>query len=139
MNTRIAVICAAVLLLVATARAQDAADVADAEKAALQWLNLTDAELYGDSWNSAATAFQNSITRVNWTNALANARTPLGKLLSRALISARYSRSIPGAPEGEYVVIQYAAQFENKPTATELVTPMKDKDGHWRVSGYFIR
>ncbi|MGB6002321.1 MAG: DUF4019 domain-containing protein, partial [Thermoanaerobaculia bacterium] len=27
----------------------------------------------------------------------------------------------------------------NKTTAIETVTPMKDEDGKWRVSGYFIR
>jgi hypothetical protein len=37
----------------------------------------------------------------------------------------------------EYVVIQYETQFEHH-TATETVTPMLDKDGAWKVSGYFI-
>jgi hypothetical protein len=139
MNTKIVTLCAAVILMVSAGHAQEATDVADAEKAARQWLTLTDAERYGESWDAAASVFQTRITLVNWTNALANARTPLGKLLSRTLSSAKYSRSLPGAPDGEYVVIQYTSQFENKPTATELVTPTKEKDGKWRVSGYFIR
>ena len=139
MNTKIAAICAAIVLIVSTGHAQDATDVADAETSAQQWLTLTDAERYGESWDAAASFFQSKITQLNWTNALANARTPLGKLLSRTLTSAEYSRSLPGAPDGEYVVIQYTTQFENKPTATELVTPMKERDGKWRVSGYFIR
>jgi len=29
--------------------------------------------------------------------------------------------------------------FANKKAAVETVTPMKDTDGQWRVSGYFIR
>jgi hypothetical protein len=36
-------------------------------------------------------------------------------------------------------VIQFATSFENKKTAVETVTPMRDGDGAWRVSGYFIR
>lgn len=139
MNRSITAVCAVIVLMSAIAHAQEATDVAEAEKAAQQWLALTDAERYAESWHAAASVFQSSISQVNWTNALASARTPLGRLLSRSLTSANYSRSLPGAPEGEYVVIRYTTQFENKPTATETVTPMKEKDGLWRVSGYFIR
>jgi predicted SnoaL-like aldol condensation-catalyzing enzyme len=66
-------------------------------------------------------------------------RDPLGPVKSRQLLSARYERSLPGVPDGEYVVIQYATSFEKKATATATVTPMKDGDGQWRVSGYYIR
>ncbi len=47
--------------------------------------------------------------------------------------------SLPGAPDGEYVVISYETSFTNKKSAIETVTPMLDKDGKWRVSGYFIK
>jgi hypothetical protein len=46
---------------------------------------------------------------------------------------------LPGAPDGEYVVFQFDTQFEHKRAAVETVTPMRDPDGSWRVSGYFIR
>lgn len=58
---------------------------------------------------------------------------------SRKLKSATYTKTLPGAPDGEYVVIQYDSSFVNKKSAVETVTPMLDKDGKWRVSGYFIR
>jgi hypothetical protein len=37
------------------------------------------------------------------------------------------------------VVIQFNTRFENKAAAIETVTPMHEKDGSWRVSGYFIK
>ena len=43
-----------------------------------------------------------------------------------------------GAPDGEYVVLQFQADFENKAQAVETITPMLD-EGQWRVSGYYIR
>ena len=49
------------------------------------------------------------------------------------------SEALPGAPDGEYVVIQYESSFEHKQSAIETVTPMLDTDGKWRVSGYFIK
>ena len=66
-------------------------------------------------------------------------RQPLGASLSRKFISKRYLTSLPGAPDGEYVVILFAASFQNKQSAVETVTPMLDKDGTWRVSGYYIK
>jgi hypothetical protein len=50
-----------------------------------------------------------------------------------------FTKTLPGVPDGEYVVVEYETSFENKKTANETVTPMKDPDGTWRVSGYFIR
>ena len=66
-------------------------------------------------------------------------RKPLGKVTSRKVKSKTYTRQVPGAPDGEYVVIQFETVFENKKAAIETVTPMLDKDGKWRVSGYYVR
>ena len=66
-------------------------------------------------------------------------RVPLGKLESRKLTSAQYTKTMPGAPDGDYVILQFDASYENKKRAIETVTPMKDKDGKWRVAGYFIK
>ena len=60
-------------------------------------------------------------------------------MVSRKIKSQQYATSLPGAPDGEYVVIQYATTFENKADAVETVTPMLDKDGQWKVSGYYIK
>jgi len=46
---------------------------------------------------------------------------------------------VPGAPDGEYVVIRFSTSFEKKQSAIESITPMLDSDGVWRVSGYFIK
>jgi hypothetical protein len=110
-----------------------------AVKAAESWLGLVDAGDAAGSWNEAAELLKKAVTEKQWEQALKATRTPLGKLVSRKLTSADYSTSLPGAPDGEYVVIQFATSFENKKSAVETVTPMKDPDGTWRVSGYFVR
>jgi hypothetical protein len=69
---------------------------------------------------------------------MAAARGPLGKIISRRVRSAQYAESLPGAPDGRYVVIQYEAIYEHKRSAIETVTPM-DQNGEWKVSGYYIR
>jgi hypothetical protein len=133
------IIVAAFCFALPPAQAQDAEKVASAEAAALEWLALTDAGDYARSWDAAASVFQGSISKPNWAAALANARRPLGGLISRKVKSARYTRSLPGVPDGEYVVIQYEAHFEHKESAIETITPLLEKDGSWKVSGYFIR
>jgi len=83
--------------------------------------------------------FKAHVSREQWQSMLYATRDPLGKMLSRKLKSATYTKTLPGAPDGEYVVIQYESSFEHKQSAVETVTPMLDKDGKWRVSGYFIK
>jgi hypothetical protein len=51
----------------------------------------------------------------------------------------QYMTSLPGAPVGEYVLIRYDTTFGKKKSSVETITPMMDKDGRWRVSGYYIR
>lgn len=57
----------------------------------------------------------------------------------REVASAKFTTTLPGAPDGEYVVIQFSTSFDNKQSATEMVVPMKEPDGTWHVSGYYIR
>jgi len=107
--------------------------------AAQKWLALIDADNYADSWNEAAGYFRAAVNQEKWEQSLQAVRTPLGKIISRKVKSKVYQTSVPGAPDGEYVIIQFQTSFQNKKSAIETVTPMLDKDGQWRVSGYFIK
>jgi hypothetical protein len=131
---------AATLLLAGFATSADDRDAgAQAQGAAKRWLALTDGAKYGESWDEAASLFKGAVTKADWEKAIKGVRAPLGAVKARKVKSATFSRTLPGAPDGEYVVIQFESQFENKAAAIETVTPMHDKDGNWRVSGYFIK
>ena len=67
------------------------------------------------------------------------AREPLGKVISRELTNQTYKTSLTGAPDGEYVVMEFTTAFTNKKSAIETITPMLDEDDQWRVAGYYIR
>jgi len=110
-----------------------------ATEAAAAWLELVDTEQYDQSWQQAAGFFQNAVSKDDWQQSLQAFRKPLGKIISRKLIFTHYTTSAPGAPDGQYVIIQYDSSFENKKSAVETVTPMLDKDGKWKVSGYYIK
>jgi type IV secretory pathway TrbL component len=127
------------LLAGGAAQAQGAEAIAKAEAAASQWLSLTDSAGYGASWEQAAGLFKAAVSKANWESAIQGVRAPLGAVKSRKLKSAQFTKSLPGAPDGEYVVVQFETQFENKAGALETVTPLKERDGSWRVSGYYIK
>lgn len=110
-----------------------------AQDAALAWLALTDAGQYGSTWEHAAAYFKASLTKAAWVGAITPVRAPLGAMEGRKLKSATFTRDLPGAPAGEYVLIQFDTHFQNKPGAVETVVPMREKDGSWKVSGYFIK
>jgi hypothetical protein len=80
-----------------------------------------------------------AVTREKWSEVITAVRTPLGAVTSRRLKSADYRKTIPGAPEGEYVIIQFDTEFADKAGASETVVPMRAADGSWKVSGYFIK
>ena len=98
-----------------------------------------DAGDYPASWHEAAGIFRSAVTAQSWAAAVQAARTPLGAFQSRQVESTTYTRTLPGVPDGEYVIIKYASKFAGKASAVETVTPLKEKDGSWHVSGYFVR
>lgn len=115
----------------------------EAENAAVAaadaWLRLVDGGQYGQSWDEAAVYFKGAVARDKWEEMMAAGRKPFGACASRNVKAKKYATSLPGAPDGQYVVIQFAASFDNKKQAVETVTPMLDQDGTWRVAGYYIR
>jgi hypothetical protein len=66
-------------------------------------------------------------------------RKPLGPLVSRKVKSAQELTSLPGAPDGHYIVMQFETSFANKKSAIETVTFMQEKDGKWKAAGYYIK
>ena len=129
---------AAALLWTGAAAAEEL-DIAPAIAAAGAWLEHVDGGRYGTAWEQAAELFRARVPEAEWQKAVVAARGPLGRVLARKMRSATYMRTPPGAPAGDYVVIQYDTVFRDRPLALETVTPMRDKDGEWRVSGYYVR
>jgi hypothetical protein len=137
-NCRIIIVTSLATLLV-TALSFAGATEDQAINVAEEWLHLVDHGDDVESWQQAASLFRSAITVEQWQQDLHAARRPLGELKWRELEGAKYMTSLPGAPDGEYVVIQFDASFANKREGVEIVTPMKDEDGVWRVSGYFVK
>ena len=83
--------------------------------------------------------FRKAIAKPAWEAAVRQARAPLAALGARKLLGASFQTRLPNAPPGEYVVLQYQRAAKGGKRVVESVTPSRDTDGKWRVSGYYVR
>ena len=117
-------------------RAGDAATDASAD--GLAFLELIDHRQYADSWTKTGAMFKAKLTADSWSQMAQSARTPFGALVQRKQVQGNLTKSLPGAPDGDYAVIRYQTGYEKKAEAVETVTLAHEAD-HWAVIGYFIR
>jgi hypothetical protein len=110
-----------------------------APKAAEAWLATIDNGQYAQSWSQSSELFRNAITQDKWVSAMEGVRKPLGKLVSRTVISTQTATNLPGAPDGQYAVMQFNTSFASKQSAMETVTFMLEKNGQWKAAGYYIK
>lgn len=103
-----------------------------------QWLSLVDAGKYDESWKQGASILQGLVRQEDWAQLLRELRENNGRAVSREVKATEYATSVPGAPDGDYVRIQYDTSFEKTKVAVEQVIQMLDFDGEWRVAGYQI-
>lgn len=103
-----------------------------------EWLKIVDSGEYVESWEKSDPLFKLQLSQSKWDAALTGVRTPLGAVKSRSEIGIEEYSSLPGAPDGLYMVIQFQTEFQNKESATETLTLSKSS-GQWLPVGYFIK
>ncbi|MCK0128222.1 DUF4019 domain-containing protein [Erythrobacter sp. F6033] len=108
-------------------------------KQAKAFLAPVDAGDWNKSWNIAGDFFQEQITAAEWAERVSPVRKPLGAVEERRLVSAQQVSTLPGAPEGDYEVLQFQTKFANR-EGLALETMMMLKNGNsYDVTGYFIQ
>jgi RNA polymerase sigma-70 factor (ECF subfamily) len=115
-----------------------AADIKAAADAAEKWLKLADEGKYGESWDIAADFFKKSTPRKRCEYVFGKMREECGKKVSREFSARSCHNSMPNAPDGKYIEMEFKSSFDNKLSAVETITAMLDKDGKWRIAGYYI-
>ena len=113
-------------------------DLLSASAAALKWLRLVDSGKYRDSWRQMSAFARGEISADDFVQKLSDARGPLGQATSRKLSRSTPAAQVQGGPDGEYVVLEFDSEFANGMALTERVTPVREADGSFRVSGYYL-
>jgi len=104
-----------------------------------EFLLLVDTNQYAQSWDAASSFFKTQVPKETWVKQISSLRPAFGKVTDRQIFKAQQMTQLPGAPDGQYIILQYNTTFTNKRKAIETITPMLDNDGKWRVTGYYIK
>jgi hypothetical protein len=115
-----------------------AADEVAAERQALGFVGYLDQGRFADSYAYTGMLIRTQLDREAFSTQIQKTRAGTGALQSRDLMDASYSTSVPGAPEGQYVILHYHASFANRPDTVETVT-LAFANGYWRIAGYYIK
>ena len=127
-----------ILLALALGTGAEPSDQQPDLAAASSWIHLVDTQHWDDSWADAGTLFRSQMPQPRWASTIAPIREPLGAVSSRVVKGITKSKSLPGAPDGDYEIVQFQTSFANKVAATETVVVSHEASG-WKVDGYFIR
>jgi hypothetical protein len=103
------------------------------------WLGLIDHGKFDQSWITAAVVLQETITQKEWSADLAARQAKLGRTIMRERKSESYSKTLRGAPTGDYVIVTYLTKFEKTPLVEETLAIARDAIGQWHVAGYDIK
>jgi len=104
---------------------------------ATKFLSMVDAGKYTETFamfpariRSGGDAFEKY-----WVSYLNVKRAPLGRVVSRKLAKAWFTKTLPGSPDGYYEFFHYDTSFQHKTQGAESVVLTKES-GHWQVSAY---
>jgi DNA-binding CsgD family transcriptional regulator len=106
--------------------------------AALAWVALVDQGKWHESWQAAAGMFRAQVSDARWAEMVTPVRKPLGAVVSRKFESVLKSKTLPGAPDGDYEILKFQTVFADRPDSVETVMLAREGSS-WRVIGYFIR
>ncbi|MDE3260422.1 MAG: DUF4019 domain-containing protein [Acidobacteriota bacterium] len=104
-----------------------------AREAVDDWLSLIDAGSYAEAYDTASDILKEQVTRDEFVSTYEEGRPLLGTVRSRVFRSATPATTLPGAPDGDYVVFEFDADYEQKENAVERVTTALEA-GTWRVA-----
>ena len=103
------------------------------------WLRLIDDGHYAQSWQTASSAFQQSITEAKWSALLAATRSPMGAVISREPGELQRFDKLPDTTGGPHLVIKFTTRFEHAGPSIETLRLTRETDGTWRASSYFAK
>jgi hypothetical protein len=112
--------------------------IARAKQDAVAWLAILDAGKFEESWDAASPSLKGLVEKASWVKFGTGLRSTLGTVVSRTQFSASATSTVPSAPPGTYVEIEFRSIYSNRSPVIEDVVEMMCRDGKWRVAGYHV-
>jgi Protein of unknown function (DUF4019) len=108
-----------------------------AHAAAEEWLASIDRADYAAAYAREPARLRTATTEEQFVRSMEGRRQPFGRVLSRSLIGAAFTRKLTGAPDGNYESILFRTSFQNKKVAGERVILSRESDD-WKVVDYRV-
>lgn len=105
-----------------------------AVEAAQRFVQLIDQGRWADSYRLTTASFRKLNTEQVWAATSEKVRTPLGKTVSRTLLS---QDDIPAPPAGCRMV-RFNTRFASNATAVVETVTLEREDGEWWVAGIYV-
>lgn len=112
--------------------------VEQAEKQAHNWMDTIDKGDAESSWNEMSSIFTQQLSAEDWKLSIQGMQMYFGKVGQRKIKSSNYKTSSYGAPNGDYVDVEFSTDYANAAGRKEVVTMVRDQDGQWKVAGFSI-
>jgi hypothetical protein len=129
---------AALLFFSGSTLATDLRIEADIDRHARAWLVPIDNRDPDAAWESSSELMRSTVPKSDWEKAL-RPIAAFGTVNRRTPTSVTFSVKLPGAPDGQYVVINYDTAFTGKEKTVESVILRREADGLWRGVGYRVQ
>lgn len=101
---------------------------------AQQWLELLDQGRWEETYQGTGSSFRKMNSLKVWSEASEQARTPLGAMQSRTLLSQQW---LPAPPAG-YEVVKFSTRFANRPTPVVETVSLAREGNAWVVVGIML-
>ena len=118
----------------------------EALNAAERWLVPLDGQRSADAWTMASESFKAKVARDTFRDGIAKIRKDYGKVEKRTGEKMAFRGDMPAPDQGNApvkpgteVAILFDTTFAGPKQAQEEVTMILEKDGIWRVAGYYIK
>ena len=82
--------------------------------------------------------FRSRVSLAQWSAKFQPVFDSTGAAESRTLEEETRLSTLPDAPSGDYVMFEYSTRFDSGLQIRERVTTMRESDGSWAVSGYYL-
>jgi len=104
---------------------------------ATSFLKLVDTRQYSKAYLSFSKLTQKAATPDAFVNNMKSVQDQIGDPTSRKVLAKNFVHEVPGAPRGDYWIIDYDTNFSKKGPSVERVTAVLEGKS-WKIGGYLL-
>lgn len=101
------------------------------------FVKLVDGGQFDKAYDAFSQFGQKAVPKDQFVALMKGVQEKIGTQTSRKLTTKKFVHELPGAPKGDYWVLDYETNFSKKGASVERVTSMLEGKS-WKVAGYVL-